>query len=78
MMWEARAKEVEEVYGGFVDWDEAFYICPECDEPVYKCDWDEDELTKFLCPICEDGYFNEDEDDWDVEEDEDEDDDEFY
>ena len=76
MMWEERAKEVEEVYGGFVDWDEVFYICPECGEPVYKCDWDETELTKFLCPICEDGCFNEDEDDWDVEEDED--DDEFY
>ena len=54
MMWEARAKEVEEVYGGYVDWEEAFYICPECGEPVYKCDWDEDELTKFLCPVCED------------------------
>jgi predicted RNA-binding Zn-ribbon protein involved in translation (DUF1610 family) len=72
MMWEARAKEVEEVYGGFVDWHEAFYICPECGEPVYKCDWDEDELTKFLCPICEDGCFNEDEDDWDDDEEEDE------
>lgn len=73
MMWEARAKEVEEVYGGFVDWDEAFYICPECEESIYKCDWNEDELTKFLCPICEDGCFNEDEDDWDVEEDDDDD-----
>lgn len=85
MMWEARAKEVEEVYGGFVNWEEAFYICPECEEPVYKCDWDEDELAEFLCPICEDGYTEEeyddgdwddgyDEDDWDDEED----DDEFY
>lgn len=71
MMWEARAKEVEEIYSGYVDWKEAFYICPECGEPVYKCDWDEDELMKFLCPICEDGCFNEDEDDWDVEEDDD-------
>ena len=73
MMWEARAKEVEEVYGGFVDWDEAFYICPECGEPVYKCDWNEDELTKFLCPICEDGYFNEDSAEQDIEEDDDDD-----
>ena len=73
MMWEVRVKEVEEIYGGFVNWEEAFYICPECGEPVYKCDWNEDELTKFLCPICEDGYFNEDEDDWDVEEDDDDD-----
>lgn len=87
MMWEARAKEVEEVYGGFADWKEAFYICPECGEPIYKCDWNEDELTKFLCPICEDGYTEEeyDDDDWDDDYDEDEDDwddeeddDEFY
>ena len=87
MMWEARAKEVEEVYGGFVNWEEAFYICPECEEPVYKCDWDEDELAEFLCPICEYGYTEEeyDDDDWDDDYDEDEDDwadeeddDEFY
>ena len=74
MMWEKNAKEVEEVYGGFVDWEEKFYICPECGEPVYKCDWDEGELAKFLCPICEDGNFNEDEDDWEVEDDDDDDD----
>lgn len=73
MMWEARAKEVEEIYGGYVNWEEAFYICPECEEPVYKCDWNEDELTKFLCPICEDGCFNEDSAEQDIEEDDDDD-----
>lgn len=77
MMWEARAKEVEEVYGGYVDWEEAFYICPECEEPIYKCDWDENALTSFLCPICNDGYIDEwdeweHDDKWDEEEDDDE------
>ena len=76
MMWEKNAKEVEEVYGEFVvDWEEKFYICPECGEPVYECDWDESDLTRFFCPICEDGYFNEDEDDWEVEDDDDNEDD---
>lgn len=65
MMWEKNAKEIEEVYGEFVDWDEKFYICPECDEPVYKCDWDESDLSRFLCPICEDGNV----DAWDDDED---------
>lgn len=70
---EKNAKEVEKFYGEFVDWEEKFYICPECGEPVYKRDWDEDELRKFLCPICEDGRFNEDEDDWEVEDDDEDD-----
>lgn len=52
-MWEANAKLVEEVYGGYVDWEERFYLCPECDEPIYECDWSTLELTKHLCPICE-------------------------
>ena len=65
MMWEKNAKEIEEVYGEFVDWEEKFYICPECGEPVYKCDWDESDLSRFLCPICEDGNVDE----WDDDED---------
>lgn len=65
MMWEKNAKEIEEVYGDYVDWEEKFYICPECGEPVYKCDWDESDLSRFLCPICEDGNVDE----WDDDED---------
>lgn len=52
--WEANALYVENVYGTFVDWTERFYTCPFCDEPVYECDWNEEELGKYLCPICED------------------------
>ena len=52
-MWEANAKYVEETYGAHVDWEERFYECPECGEPVYESDWGVNELTDFLCPICE-------------------------
>lgn len=51
--WEAKAKIAEEVYGSFVDWDERFYICPECGEPVYECDWTGAEFIDILCPICD-------------------------
>lgn len=51
--WETNAEYVARVYGAYVDWDERCYICPECGEPVYECDWSEDELCDFLCPICE-------------------------
>lgn len=49
--WETNARIVEEYYGGFVNWEERFYNCPECGEPIYECDWTEDELS-VLCPVC--------------------------
>ena len=27
---------IEPVYGGYVDWEEEFFECPECGEPIYK------------------------------------------
>lgn len=59
-MWESRAKYVEQVYGGYVDWEERFYECPECGDPVYECDWDGSELYTEICPIC--GFDGEEED----------------
>lgn len=53
IQWEENAKTVEQIYGEFVDWEERFYLCPDCEEPVYECDWSEEALKKFLCPICE-------------------------
>lgn len=58
--WEENARTVETVFGGFVDWEERFYLCPECDEPVYEEDWNDDDLFDMLCPICE--YSNHEED----------------
>lgn len=52
-MWEKNANEVFEIYGGYVDWEERFYECPECGEPIYECDWSDKELNKYLCPVCE-------------------------
>ena len=51
--WEENAKCVENVYGSYVNWDNRFYICPECGEAVYEVDWDNDDLENFMCPICE-------------------------
>ena len=52
-MWEENAKYVESIFGAYVDWEERFYECPCCGEPVYECDWTDDELCDFFCPICE-------------------------
>ena len=60
MTWEMVARAVEEETGTFVDWDEEFFICPECEEPIYKCDWRDSDYTlgqeftgKYYCPVCE-------------------------
>jgi len=50
--WEINAQVITEDFGGYVDWYERCYICPECEEPVYECDWAEGELFNALCPIC--------------------------
>jgi predicted RNA-binding Zn-ribbon protein involved in translation (DUF1610 family) len=52
-MWEMNALIVESVYGMQVDWDERFYICPACGEPIYECDWLDEVLDEFICPVCE-------------------------
>lgn len=50
--WKLNAIYVEEECGGFVDYGEEFYLCPECGEPVYACDWSAAELLECVCPIC--------------------------
>jgi rubrerythrin len=51
--WKESAKLVEKVFDGYVDWYEGFFICPECGEPVFEVDWEDDELEDFICPVCE-------------------------
>lgn len=53
-VWERNANHVAVTYGTHVDWEERFYECPSCGEPVYECDWQIEDLVKFICPICED------------------------
>lgn len=52
--WELNANTAKEVYDCHVDYEERFYICPYCGEPVYEADWSEESLEEFMCPICED------------------------
>ena len=51
--WKKVAKLVEDVYGVYVDYKEGFFICPECDEPIYSEDWED---IDFVCPVCEFSY----------------------
>ena len=63
--WEDNAKIVEKEYGGQVNWEERFYICPWCGESIYECDWSLLEFDMWICPICEDNeYHHEDDDDF--------------
>lgn len=57
--WERNAYSVENTFGGFVDWKERFYECPECGEPIYEEDWEGCELVENICPVC--GYDEDDE-----------------
>ena len=50
--WEENANYVKDC-GGYINYDERFYICPECGEPIYEDDWTRRELYEFLCPVCE-------------------------
>lgn len=66
MSWENMAHFLEREYGAFIDWDEEFFECPECGEPIYKCDWQEEDYFlghaftgSFYCPICEERFIRE-------------------
>ena len=34
--WEQASKFCEEIFSAYVDWDEEFFNCPECNEPIYS------------------------------------------
>ena len=50
--WECVAAFVERNFGAHVDLDEEFFECPECGEPIYKCDYPHIDLG-IICPVCE-------------------------
>ena len=58
-VWEKVAHRVQEFYGTYVDWEERFFICPECEEPIYECDWRDSAFClgsfegDWFCPVCE-------------------------
>lgn len=51
-MWEYLANYCHDIFGSFIGWDERFFICPDCEEPIYECDWSDEELEDQECPIC--------------------------
>lgn len=52
--WERNAEIAEKYYGSAVDYEERWYICPECGDPIYESDYSQEELLNELCPVC--GY----------------------
>ncbi len=56
MKFSKLGRKLEDLYGIYYDEEEAYFICPFCDEPIYKDDWSKDELKK-KCPVCEEGWF---------------------
>lgn len=57
--WKEMALFCEREYGIQVELEEGFFICPECGEPLYECDWHE-HMWDF-CPICEFNFLEGDE-----------------
>ena len=53
--WESNAIFVQNELGEEVDYEERFYVCPFCEEPIYESDWANEELLEYICPICCDG-----------------------
>lgn len=53
MTWEDAATYCEEIFGSFVCWEGEYFLCPECGEAIYKCDWAKMDNTFEKCPICE-------------------------
>ena len=43
---------IEAEYGGYVDWEEEFFECPECGAPIYKRDYPCIDIG-MICPVCE-------------------------
>ena len=50
--WYYVAQYIIEKDGGYVDWAEEFFVCPECNELIYKCDYPYIDLG-MICPVCE-------------------------
>ena len=49
--WSDATHYCEDNFGSCVDWEERYFECPECHEPIYECDW-RDYATLDTCPVC--------------------------
>jgi len=63
MDWRELAHRVDCVYGGYVDYDERFFICPHCAEPIYSYDWEDWDGPEDVCPVCGDVIEGEEDED---------------
>ena len=54
MEWQLLAEYANEVYGAYVDWEERYFICPSCGEPIYEEDYS---YFSDSCPVCEELIF---------------------
>ena len=53
MKWNEVAKVVENDFGVQVDWEEKFFVCPDCGDVIYECDFNKDSVLALgYCPIC--------------------------
>ena len=50
--WLTAAVYCEEIFGVQVDMAEGFFVCLECGESIYECDWDAHSDWS-VCPICD-------------------------
>lgn len=57
-LWERIAFRL--THDTIIDWEERFFVCPECGEPIYEDDWRESDYTlgrtfdgNYYCPVCE-------------------------
>jgi len=58
--FEKFAQTIEKEFGMYFDREEEFVECPECEEPLYNCDWESSEYMKvssdghvvWQCPVC--------------------------
>ena len=67
-IWQMAAEIAEDVFDMPVDYDEGYFICPDCGEPLYDEDWPNWHWE--YCPIChfpiDENYYD---NDWDDKED---------
>ena len=59
--WVKNAQAVE-ADGGVVDWKQRYYECPLCGALIYEDECDPEELEDYICPVCYDDYYEDDED----------------
>ena len=51
--WAQAAEFCSKEYGSYINYEEKYFICPECGDPIYECDWETYYYFWNLCPVCE-------------------------